>query len=101
MSAREDGLDLALRGVDGARACCLDDDLGDRAAAGDGVADRGYRGDRDVVLILDAVCSLRLEHADDAVARAVELDRLVERVLAAEEVGRDGLADHDHALVGS
>ena len=50
------------------------------AVADEQVLRRRQRDDHDVVLVLEAVRALRLEHALDLVRRAVQLDRLAERV---------------------
>ena len=66
---------------------------------GEQAARRRERRDRDVVLILDAVRALALEHADDLERDAVDLDGLADRVLAGEEVRHDGRADDEVALL--
>ena len=98
---REDRGRLGVGVVDRLRRRRLEHDLAQLAALADEqVLRRRQRDDHDVVLVLDAVRALRLEHALDLERRAVELDRLAERVGGrAEEVLDDGGPDHGDARV--
>src|SRR5260370_514989 len=65
------------------------------------VGPRGGEGrPDDVVLGAQPAAALAGEHADDAKALAVDLDRLPHRVGSAEQIGRHGLADDDGAMLG-
>ena len=79
----------------------LHDDLADAPVAGERVLDRGQRRDHDVVLVGGAVRALRRGDADDLEVRAVDLDRLADRVLPAEQLADHGRADDRDAAVAA
>jgi len=55
------------------------------------------RHDDDVVLVLDSIRALWREQALDLERRTAQLDRLTDRIGAAEEIRRDGGADDGDA----
>ena len=98
-SSVEDVRHLGLRRVQLTPRLGLDDDLVDVPVASERVLHRGQRRDRGVVLVGGPVRSLGRGHADDLEVRAVDLDRLADRIRAAEQLADDGRADHEHAVV--
>src|SRR5215831_14134566 len=96
----EDLAHLRLRGAHLGARCRLDQDSGERAVAGEGVADGGDRGDGHVVLVLGAVAALAGQDADDLVAHSVYPDLLADWLGGAEQPGGDGGPEQHDPLVG-
>ncbi len=98
--AGQGGGDLRLSGARSARRARLHHELlesGRGASAGEVVLHRGEGDHRHVVLVLEAVRALGLQHADHLQGRAAEHDVVTDRVGvgAPEQVGDDGRAEHD------